>query len=194
MEVRCNQGRQRDDEVALMAEATTPPNPADDSGSRPVPDPTILTTDALRREIAGLEKLIDTRLNGIEALNDEKFRSIQHQLDEADKQRLEQKGDTKAAVDAALTAQKEAITKTEASTADQIAQLNRTVDTKVEGLERSHSDLKDRVTVVESIKLGATEVKTEGRLTVGMIATVAATIIGFLSLVAVVMLANYNTG
>ena len=150
-----------------MVESVTPPNPADEGGSRPVPDPTVLTTDALRREIAGLEKLIDTKLEYSEELSHQRFKSIQHQLDSADAQRLEQKADTKAAVDAALAAQKEAITKTESSTAAQIASLNQTLDTKVEGLAGGISDLKDRVTIVESVKLGANEQRVENRAVTG---------------------------
>jgi uncharacterized coiled-coil protein SlyX len=53
----------------------------------PVPDPTVLTTEALNREINHLRELIDMRLGMIET------------------QRVELKADTRAAIDTALTAQ-----------------------------------------------------------------------------------------
>ena len=136
-------------------------------------DPTELTTDALRREIEALKELINTRITAAEELAKEKFRAIAAQLNEADKQRLEQKADTKDAVAAALEAQEKAIEKSEGHTADQIKQLSNTVDTKVQALERSHSDLKERVTTVESIKAGAQEQKTEQRaITAGQLAAI----------------------
>ena len=136
-------------------------------------DPTELTTDALRREIAALEKLIDTRITAAEKLAKVKFRGIAAQLNEADKQRLEQKTDTQHAVAAALDAHEKAIAKSEGHTADQIKQLSNTVDTKVQALERSHSDLKDRVTTVESIKAGQQEQRTEQRaITAGQLAAI----------------------
>ena len=140
-------------------------------------DPTELTTDALRREIAALEKLIAIRIDYAEKIAQEKFRAIQSQLNEADKQRLEQKSDSSQALAAALDAQERAIAKSEGHTADQISQLSRTVDTKVQALERSHSDLKDRVTVVESVKLGVTEQRVEQRaITAGQLAAIGVSI------------------
>jgi hypothetical protein len=130
-------------------------------------DPTELTTDALRREISALEKLIDTRIGYAEKLAKEKFRAIQAQLDEADKQRLEQKGDGKEALVAALDSQERAISKSERHTADQIDQVRETVDTKVDNLEKSQAALDRRVTIVESLRVGQQEQRVEQRAVTG---------------------------
>jgi hypothetical protein len=136
-------------------------------------DPTELTTDALRREIAALEKLIDTRIDYAEKLAKEKFEAIEERLEKANELRLEQKADTKDAVSAALEAQEKAISKSEVHTADQIKQLSGTVDTKVEGLEKSQAALDRRVTIVESVRVGATEERVEHRsVTAGQLAAI----------------------
>ena len=104
-------------------------------GSVPSPDPTILTTDALHREVTALERLLDNRIGSLERsvreerdmLNRERMEqfaalreilearlsamgtAIALQFDLVERQRVEQKIDTKSAVDAALIAQKEAV-------------------------------------------------------------------------------------
>lgn len=69
---------------------------------RPVPDPTLLTTQALYREVATLRELIEEKILATDQLVSEKFASVDRQLDLVERQRVEQKSDTKAAVDAAL--------------------------------------------------------------------------------------------
>ena len=91
-------------------------------GSRPVPDPTTLTTQALDKALLGLEKLIEARLNAmdgatkllqaradkvpsevdtkvghLQALHEEKFRSIALQFQEWDKRSAQILADSKAA-------------------------------------------------------------------------------------------------
>lgn len=109
-----------------------------DGGSRPVPDPTVATTDQLLREIAALRREVEQRdlawngahqdlkdsqitqhsdlkeilLNSIAAsrdLSDEKFTAIDEKFAAQDQRTAEQKKDTKDALDAALAAQKEAV-------------------------------------------------------------------------------------
>jgi tetrahydromethanopterin S-methyltransferase subunit B len=172
----------------------------DGGGRLPVPDPTTLTTEALRREVASLQVLIEQRLEAAARLtaqsvdslkerSDEKekrleqqhramrselqasvesalklcnaqFALIKQQLDLIERQRVEQKQDTNAAVDAALTAQKEAvreqttaselaISKSEASTAKQIEQIAAAGQTGREELRRSIDEVKERFNEVE---------------------------------------------
>jgi uncharacterized coiled-coil protein SlyX len=98
----------------------------------PIPDPSSLTTEQLRREISALRDALETRLNAMDKatellnenvtrvptetdkqiahlkeLHDEKFSSIQTQFDERDVRTEQAAIATKIAVDAALSAQKE---------------------------------------------------------------------------------------
>src|SRR5580704_1117553 len=82
----------------------------------PIPDPTTLTTDQLRREITALRELTEARFEGMEAeqktiiqsvsqlgaLHEQKFEGVKTQFAERDV-RQETKGrDDKTAIDAAL--------------------------------------------------------------------------------------------
>lgn len=175
-------------------------------------DPTHLTTQMVMREVgiiddklndaiatrqreqAALELLMDTKLQDTALIREEKFRSIETQFAMIEKQRVEQKKDTKDAVDAALIAQKEAvqeqtiasglsIAKSEAATAKQLDQLSITMTTAIAGvtqtaletkdnLNMAISDLKDRVGKLEALKAGAQEQKTQSRDNLGMVYTI----------------------
>lgn len=129
----------------------------------PKPDPTVLTTDALRREIAGLEKLVDTKLEALEDLQIERFQSIDTLMERAEALRREQKADTNAAVAASLDAQKEATTKMEKSISDQLASLRSNFETSLKSVQSTIDDTKERVTILESVKVGQVEQRTETR-------------------------------
>lgn len=119
---------------------------AQDTGSRPVPDPTVLTTELTQREISALKELIFTRLDGIDstielqqeqisaraaAIRDEvqhlkdvfgeKFTSIATQFIERDKRTEQLSIADKTAIAAALQAQKEAAGASNESIAASIA-------------------------------------------------------------------------
>lgn len=55
-----------------MAEGPAPANPADTQGTRPVPDPTVLTTEQLLRAVAAEREYVDSQL----AIRDERLRGI----------------------------------------------------------------------------------------------------------------------
>ena len=147
-----------------------------DTEKPPIPDPTVLTTEQLLREIRNSEKLTDAKIDGIELVRDEKFRATKANCDEqfksvgvqlslVERQRVEQKADTKAAVDAALAAAKEAvkeqttasglsIAKSETATSEQLKQLTVTFTTAISGVTSTINDLKDRVVTIESVRQG----------------------------------------
>jgi cation transport regulator ChaB len=54
-------------------------------GSRPIPDPTVLTTQALYREVAALRELVQQQIEGLRATSAEKFRTIEERLEGIDK-------------------------------------------------------------------------------------------------------------
>lgn len=94
-----------------MPDTATPPNPADATGDRPVPDPTVLTTDNLRREIGHLTDLFDSKL----AIRDERLDSI----DEATKLRSDSITDIADAVDSKVLHERELTEERFASVAQQ---------------------------------------------------------------------------
>jgi len=112
----------------------------------PVPDPTLLTTQQLLREINGLREVIQTRLDGMDKaiellqatsdrfparidekilslarVHEEKFDSIRQQFIERDVRTEQTARDSKVAVDAALQAAKEAVGEQNKSSALSIA-------------------------------------------------------------------------
>lgn len=146
-----------------------------DRRSTPVPDPTILTTEQLLRAIDGVQSEQSIRDAGIRDLFnekfknvDEKFRAVYDQLAVSERQRIEQKQDTKIAVDAALASQvnivreqtlaaEKAIAKTEASTFESLKQLQATFTIGLAGQANSIGDLKERVVVMESSRVSQTQ-------------------------------------
>lgn len=140
---------------------TTPANPADQQGSRPVPDPTILTTEALLREITHLRELLESKLD-----------SVHNRLESAEEQRREQKFDTGKAIDAALMAQREAANKSEAAIDKRIEQMQSTFKTDVSNLTLNLSDIKDRVGKIEAVKIGGSESRAGLYATIGVVATI----------------------
>lgn len=165
----------------------------------------IRQTDMLTRENVqartSLRDLLMERIDGLDAIVVEKFLA-------AERLRVEQKKDTKDAVDAALSAAKEAvkeqttasglsISKSETATREQLKQQQETFTTSIEGLRRSIDELKDRevedirilrqsISDVSSIangygqqKVGATADRT------GLYATLAAIGAGLIAAVAV---------
>lgn len=126
-------------------------------GSVPVPDPTFLTTQNLRREVQGLQELIALRIEGLSSIMEEKFRAVDQQLALVERGRVEQKEDTKAAVDAAFTAQKEAVKeqttafatatgKSETAIFKAVDQLSEMFASSVEALRRAIDEVKERFT------------------------------------------------
>jgi hypothetical protein len=113
----------------------------------------------------GLRDLHASELAGLRDLLLEKFRGIGTQISERDAQGERTARDNKVAIDAALSAQKEAVneqnksnalanTKMEASFTKQIDQLGDLVRSMTNGLSDKIDDMKARVTIIESHSKG----------------------------------------
>jgi hypothetical protein len=183
-------------------------------GSRPVPDPTELTTKNLQREIQSLRELVESRLQAIV----ESASVRQEQIDKIPieiKERVERLRElvyekfngvdnkfasNEVALSAALLAAKEAvkeqntsnntaISKSEAATNKQIEQLGLLIKATSDGLVDKIDDLKDRLTLIEGKTSGVKESQvTQQTGNSVMIAAVGA-VIGFSGLaVAIVAL------
>jgi hypothetical protein len=161
-------------------------------GSRPVPDPTELTDRAIARlersltiYVDGKVTSLEARLNGLDRLFEEKF-------DTLERGRLEQKKDTKDAVDAALTAQKEAVAKSEAAVGKQLEEQQKTSYTAITDLRRSIDDVKERIGEVAQIVNGSVQQRVGAREDrSGLYATIG---IGVTVLLAVIAIAGVLVG
>ena len=199
-------------------------------GSRPVPDPTVLTTQALMREITGLREILETKAAGdrgiiearlkgmdravellqaiadrmptdiqgrvedLERLHEEKFRSIQVQFSERDTRAEQTSRDSKVAVDAALQAAKEAVGKqNEAS--DRSIQKSETATTKqIDQQGLRIDDLKERLTRIEGEGRGSEAAKvTQQTSNTGNIAIIGV-VIAALGLLGGFVIAFVNRG
>jgi hypothetical protein len=163
--------------------------------TRPTPDPTILTTEQLLREIDRAIKLLTSEIKGDQETNEVRFKGIEREFALTEDRRKEQKVDTKVAVDAALQAAEKAvkeqtvaseksITKSETSAAEQSKQQYATFSASLKGVSDTLADVKDRVNKIEASKVGALEIRNTQRLDMGTIIAVIAiaiTIITFLT-------------
>jgi hypothetical protein len=93
----------------------------------------------------------------------EKFIGVGSQFTERDTRTDQRAGDTKLAVDAAFAAAKEATAKIEAGFTKQIDAMITIIDTKTANLAGSISDLKDRLTAIESRTAGIGDNRSEAR-------------------------------
>ena len=143
----------------------------------PVPDPTQRTIEVLEREVKAIHEKLTTVVDALEdklnaamthraEVTDSRFTAVKLQFDLIESGRIEQKVDTKAAVDAALIAQKEAvkeqtiaseksISKSETSTTEAIKQLAVTFTASIDSVNRAVGDLKERVVGMEAQRAGA---------------------------------------
>lgn len=140
----------------------------------PPQDPSALTTQQILREASILRELLEANATGSSAIVEQKFAAVDRQFDLVERMRVEQKKDTKDAVDAALTAQKEAVkeqttafglatAKSEAAMTEQLKQLNATFSAGILGITNAHNDTKDRVSRIESRAAGGEGVITNRR-------------------------------
>jgi hypothetical protein len=143
-------------------EGSTQRRRGDDSNQswRPVPDPTVLTTEQLLREIATLREYIEAVTEGQNRVIDERFNAVDKEFVLIERQRVEQKADTKEALAAALQAAKEAvqeqtlasekaISKSEDTTAKEIDGLKTQYEKAFEAQLRSSDELKERIAANE---------------------------------------------
>lgn len=121
---------------------------------KPVPDPTVLTTEQLLREVDRVKELLITMI-------DEKLHSVDIQFALIERMRVEQKADTNTSLQAALSAAKEAVKEQTIASDKSIQKSETSFQTAINGVVIILDDLKDRINRVETAK--ATSFENEGR-------------------------------
>lgn len=159
-------------------------------GDHGISDPSTLTTQQLWREILNLRELLETRITAIEksievahedlvrvptdvqkqvgnlkSLHEEKFRSVETQFAERDTRTEQKDRDTKIAIDAAFQSASTAVAKSETVTSKQIDQIGMLIQTETRALAGQIDDLKQRVTRIEGMGVGAITAQTTQAVT-----------------------------
>jgi PDZ domain-containing secreted protein len=124
--------------------------------SKPIPDPTLLTTQQLYREIIHVREIMDER----EKANEQRW------------------VDNKLAVDAALNAAKEAVGKSEGSQVKSMDELQNLVSSQKSGTDQRIDELRARVDKSEGVVGGQREEKHSGQNMLNLV-------LGFLTMLAV---------
>jgi len=158
-----------------------------DAGGGPVVDPTKNVLDLVA---AGMERQDNLRaaqaelfmgqLKGLRDLIEAKFDGIDREFALIESRRIEQKNDTKTAVDAALSAaeravreqaaaSEKAIIKSETSVAEQSRQQAQTFSAQLRGVEATLSDTKERLGALATQQQTKADSRSETRLDVGML-------------------------
>lgn len=178
---------------------TTLPNQQQQSSGdvRPIPDPTILTMQALERSLSSLKEVVFTRLNAIDEatrilatradkvpsdvdvavnhlkeLHVEKFSSVATQFLERDTRTEQLAAAGQLAIKDALQAAKEAVQKSEGNTIKLLDLLAQQID-----------DLKGRVGAVENQKLGQLNERSTQQNDSGLMISVISGIVGMIGCV-----------
>lgn len=144
------------------------------------------------------EKLLTAKLHGHIQLVDSKLDAIAHEFDLVEGRRQEQKVDTKTAVDAALSAAKDAvkeqaaasekaILKSETGAVEQSKANAVNFNSQLKAVDGTLSDLKERVVKIESMKLGGQEVRSTQRLDMGALLGVLSIFISLAVLVTLIL-------
>jgi hypothetical protein len=146
----------------------TPPGPGVDASGQAVKDPTENVLDIVKAAIQRQDDLRAVEAVATRDRVDALERLVNAKLELIERQRVEQKADTEKAVQAALSAAKEAVKeqttafalatdKSERSMTEQLKQLNVTFTTAIGGAMDLLNDLKERVGKMESLKQGGRE-------------------------------------
>lgn len=164
---------------------------------KPTPDPTVLTTELMLREVDRVVRLLQAEMKGDREVNESRFAAMKHEFETFERNRVEQKTDNATAVTAAIsaaeknrqdqtTAMEKAILKSETSASEQSKLQYATVQESLKGILVSINDIKDRVGKIENIKLGMSEHKSEQRLETGSIVGLIGLGIAFIGAVSII--------
>ena len=155
-------------------------------------DPTALTREMILHEVNMLREVLETRLDAMDKavellqkyptdidsaigtlkeLHGEKFKSIDVRF-----------SDSKTALDAAFASAKESSAKVETNFTKQIDGLVALITAEKNATESKIADIKDRITIVESVKKGSSENWIAISAVIGVIGVIFGIIVGAIAL------------
>jgi hypothetical protein len=128
----------------------------------------------LDRSVGGLRELLESQINGLRSVifekisklaevTDERFAGVAAQFSERDTRTDQRAGDTKLAVDAAFAAAKEATAKIESGFSKSIDSTQDLLKTTTKATDDKISDIKDRLTSMESRTQGISAERSDNR-------------------------------
>jgi len=108
---------------------------------------------------------VQKQVGNLRDLHEEKFRSVEIQFTERDTRTEQKDRDTKVAIDAAFQSASLAVAKSEIVTSKQIDQITALIQTETRALSGQIDDLKQRVTRIEGMGVGAITAQTTQSVT-----------------------------
>jgi hypothetical protein len=182
---------------------------------RPIPDPTTLTTEQLRRELSALREILTARLDGMDRatvlldetvnrtptiiqteishvreLMNEKFAAVEQRFHERDVRFTQQNTANAAALDAALRAARELGELQARANALANAKTEESVTQQLHALTEKIDVNTQRLDRGEGTVTGAAGVRTESRLDRGQIVSVIIAIISAVSVAVAIIIAT----
>jgi len=175
---------------------------------RPVPDPTVLTTAQLLRELGALRELLETRLDAMDLatsllsetvnrtptviqteiahlreLDAEKFAGITLQFAERDVRTEQAAKAGKEALDAALLSAKELVAQQNEANRGEAAKTEQNFTKQIDAQAARIDELKERIDRGEGSTQGSAVSRTERRLDIGQVIAVISVIVAVLAVV-----------
>jgi phenylalanyl-tRNA synthetase beta subunit len=157
----------------------------------PIPDPSTLSTEQLRRELTLLREFLESKMDRIERVHDEQISGLNTRFSES-------KLEGKVSLDAALRAQKdlvdtqnkansEAGDKMEKAFTKQIDGIQLAIATSAKATDDRIDDVRRRLDRGEGIVTAGVTARTEHRLDGGLVVAIASMVIAALAVVALVV-------
>jgi hypothetical protein len=144
---------------------------------RPRPDPTVLTTEALMREIAHLRELLQAEMASHSRYDAQNFVNIEQRFRDRDLLVTQAFTNVSEATAAALASSKEAVEKSETAVAKQLDGIRVLIDTQAKTVDQQISDVKERLDKSEGRGSATTQLIVIGISAVAVIAAVVSVIL-----------------
>jgi hypothetical protein len=159
---------------------------ADDSseqtgGWTPRPDPTVLTTEALMREITHLRELLQAEMASHGRLDAQNFLNVEQRFRDRDLLVQQAFTNVSEATAAALASSKEAVEKSEVAVAKQLDGIRTLITTQAGTVDQQISDVKERLDKSEGRGSATTQLVVIGISVAAVVAAIASVVLTVMS-------------